>query len=363
MKIQTMPNILIFLLLSALGVLLSASDWHPVRIVMSDGTAMDGEIALMGARPLTINSSPEKRSVARKIHFEDLLSLSQTVESAAMERPWMYKESGKNERIYFDGKYPLVNFKTNLLLVNGEQLSGHIITLPLRFRDPRKKIRKLFLSRQIKGKEGETLESLLYPEKIVFLENKPKEGASITGSVSGLGILQQVHALDRKRNVMTEARIKGNTFTFPLLLPGTYDLTVLTDRHILTGFQGDDPVPPELEKNFRLADDFFPDRRILRRSGTRTLVYKRRTDFHHAARHVKGGVLWHLEVWNWHYLPAGNEWKLDTRNMLLRIKQSAGERNRAISLADELSNVEPGKTLILNGTSALGTPLPGEDAK
>ncbi|MBQ7178909.1 MAG: hypothetical protein IJS08_15945 [Victivallales bacterium] len=316
---------------------LFAAETHNALVTFSNGTSVEGKLSIMGSRPLYINTSKDTRTKDRKVELEDIVSITQKVEQATMERPWMYKESGKTDKIYFEGEYPLLNFETELLLVNGEVLRGHIISLPLRFKG--KGPSKLFLQRQIKGEVGQKLEDIEYVTSITF-ERKVLEAKAISGTVDSLGILQQVCAVDRERHFVQTARIQGNSFSFPQLLPGKYDIFVMTEDAVLAGFTGSGEIPEELQKNFSLADDFFKERFLLRLNETRTLVYKRRGgDFYHSKKHVGNGYIWHLEIWNWH--KAGDEWKLDSRDLPLRVKQKDDKAKRLYGIK-ALEAVEPG---------------------
>ena len=320
---------------------LFGAEVHNAMVTFSNGTSVEGKLSIMGSRPFYINTSKDTRTKDRKVELDDIVSITQKVEQATMERPWMYKESGKTDKIYFEGEYPLLNFETELLLVSGEVLRGHIISLPLRFKG--KGPSKLFLQRQIKGEVGQKLEDIEYVASITF-ERKVLEAKAISGIVDNNGHLLQACAVDRERHFVQTARIQGNSFSFPQLLPGKYDIFVMTEDAVLAGFTGSGEIPDELQKNFTLADDFFKERFILRIDGTRTLVYKRRADFYHSKKHVGKGYIWHLEIWNWH--KAGDEWKLDSRDLPLRVKQKDTKAKRLYGMK-VLEAVEPGTEIKL----------------
>ena len=329
-----MLKILIFLL----SVPLFAANVSEALITFSDGSTASGRLTVMGSRPLTINLQKDKRSRDRKIELSDIVLLTQKVEKASMERPWMFKESGKTDKVYFEGEYPLIHFETEILLVSGEVVRGHIISIPFRFKGNGPS--KLFLNRQIKGKNGQKMADLKYISKIAFPRKADSSARTVSGSVSGFGTLQEAAAVDRRRHVVVNAEIRGGCFLFPNLLPGEYDLFLLTEDAVLAGFSGTDRFPESLKADFKLADDFFRQRWLLLLDGTRTLVYKRRAEFHAAKKHVNGGFLWHLEIWNWH--TAGEEWKLDSRDMPLRRMQKGGEKNRTLYRLKSLSGIVPG---------------------
>ena len=102
-----MLKVLFFLL----SVPLIAATVPETLITFSDGSTASGRLTIMGSRPLTINQQKDKRSRDRKIELSDIVLLTQKVEKASMERPWMYKESGKTEKVYFDAYYFIENTK------------------------------------------------------------------------------------------------------------------------------------------------------------------------------------------------------------------------------------------------------------
>lgn len=326
------------LIIGLIFLTISASEWYPARVEMSGGDVLDGEIAMTGSRPLVINTDPDQRTVNRRVQFDDLLMISQIVEQRSVEKPWLYTESGKKDKTFLPGEYCFLNFKTELSLVTGEILRGHIISMPLRFRTPDGS-GKLFLGRQVKGKVATKAVEPEYISRITFLNHKPVGSGKISGTVKGCAELQECWAIDRKRGIMVSGKTQNDSYTFTNLLPGDYDIFLLTETEVMAGFIGTTDIPPQLAKVFPLADDFFRERWILALDDKRSLVYKRRADFYQANRHVKGGFIWHLEVWNWHC--ADDDWKLDRRNLVLRHKQTAAESNRRLLLVEKLCKVKP----------------------
>ena len=105
---------------------LAAPAPSPAVITLSDGTVLSGKLSIIGSRPLTLVPFGEDRQ--RMVLLSDILSIDHQIETNSMERPWVFKESGKAEKVYLDGQYPLLNFKTRITLVSGSVLSGHIIS-------------------------------------------------------------------------------------------------------------------------------------------------------------------------------------------------------------------------------------------
>ncbi|MDX9867083.1 MAG: hypothetical protein RBT78_04085 [Kiritimatiellia bacterium] len=334
-----------------------ASD--PAVAEWSDGAARAGEVRVIGSRPLTL--VPLGESVPRRYPLEDLLRIEQQTETAGMERPWVFKEAGRPEKVRLEGAYPLLNFRTCLTLSNGSMVTGHVISLALTL-DTGNGREKIFLQRQIRGAKGQRLEDVAYLRSLRLLDRAPAAGGgTLRGRVAGCGPLLSVTALDTRREGVLAARLTApDRFDFGTLLPGEYDVCVLTATHALFGLS--DAVPPgargepvqagDLEavrRVFPLADDFFNDRWVLALRGNRAcasaLVYKRRADYYEAERWTPGGFLWHLEVWRWHR--AGDEWKVDRRHILIRHKQKGGEANRLLVASPLLEAVRPGNDLDL----------------
>lgn len=333
---------------------LLAGRWETAKVEYSDGRKCEGKLSVMGSRPLTI--TPTGAKYQQKILLRDIISLRQTVREQSMNRPWIYKEAGKVEKMYLEGKYPFINFTTEIILTNGKVIRGDIVSVAFRFKGNGP--RKIFLTRQLKGKVGEKMEEVLYPVCISF-NNRKTAVKPIVIELQNSGKIQHATALDNEREVVRFGKINGSQIVFDDLLPATYDIYILTDSKVLGGLsntvpvktQQGSPLPAttlsELNKVFPLADDFFKERWLLAISGNtkfcKSLVYKRREKYYHSHKHTPGGWMWHLDIWSWHL--AGKEWKIDRRYIMVRHKQKGGEKVRNLYLVEKLGAVKPGASL------------------
>lgn len=334
-----------------------AGERVPAEVTFSDGSALAGTVEVIGSRPLTISPTDAKRQ--QTFHLKDLRWIRHETETATLERPWTFAESGRHDKIYLDAPpYPLLNFRTTLGLVNGEEVAGHLISLAFRVRHEEGRD-KFFLKRQIRGQGGQQLGEIVYPTLIRFPEHLPAEAKTLGGTITGAGRLIEVRAHDIERRQVVVARVQGDRFEFGKLLPGRYDLAALTSDYVLCGFSqatpsakpAERPLPDNaragIEEAFPKADDFFNDRWVLALRGhqdyAKTLVYKRRAKYYASEKHTPGGYLWHLEVWSWH--SPETEWKLDQRFILVRRRQTGQEATRKLVLLDELTGVEPGAAI------------------
>lgn len=327
-------------------------------VVFSDAAAASGTLRLYGSRPLTI--APTGSDYQRQVRLADVAAIAHRPETATLERPWTFKENGLNEKLYFEGEYPLLNFRTTIDLVDGSRLEGHLLAAVFELRDPDGGKRKVFLQRQLKGRKGQQLADLVYPVAIRFPEHQPAAARGLSGRLEGAGKLFSATAVDLEREQVVFARVAGTGFDFGPLLPGRYDLCLATDTSVLLGLGDAAPAaaagPPlqdgdlaAARKVFPLADDFFRDRWLLTLAGNRSfakaVVYSRRADYYEADKFTPGGWLWHLEVWRWHF--AEPEWKLDKRQLLIRHRQVGGEAVRRLYLVPSLAGIEPGRELLL----------------
>lgn len=332
---------------------ISAARRQTVEIELSNGRQVSGKLSLMGSRPLTI--TPTGGKYQQKILLSDIISINQIIREQSMNRPWIYKEAGKIDKMYLEGSYPFINFTTEILLANGKVVRGDIVSTAFRFSG--KGFRKLFLTRQIKGKTGEKMSDLVYPLRIKF-GNRRTLVEPITINLQNAGKIQGAAALDNEREVVRFGKINGSRIVFADLLAADYDIYILTDANVLGGLSDAAPaelrgktLPPdalaELKKVFPLADDFFSERWILGLSGNpkfcKTLVYKRREKYYHSDKHTPGGWMWHLDIWSWHL--AGGKWKINRRYIMLRHKQKGGEKIRNLFLVKALGAVKPGTEL------------------
>ncbi len=345
----------ITIIFSFLMLSVSAAKWQEAEVELSDGRIISGKLARMGVRPLTI--TPTGAKYQQKILLSDIISLSQIVKEQKMNRPWLYKEAGKVEKMYLEGTYPFINLTTEVVLTNGKVIRGDIVSVAFKFTG--KGLRKIFLTRQIKGKAGEKMSDMVYPSRIKFT-NRKTSVKPVTISLINAGKIQSATALDNEREVVRFAKINGNRIIFDDLLDADYDIYILTDTNVLGGLSDSAPqalqgealpadAMTELKKQFPLANDFFNDRWILDISGNtkfcKTLVYKRRAKFYHSDKHTPGGWIWHLDIWSWH---LAGKWKIDRRYIMVRHKQKGGENIRDLFLVKALGGVKPGTELNIN---------------
>jgi len=344
----------LFTIVFALFVILSASAarWQEAEVELSNGERIPGKLSRMGVRPLTI--TPTGAKYQQKILLSDIISLTQLVKEQKMNRPWIYKEAGKIEKMYLEGTYPFVNFITEVVMTNGKVVRGDIVSVAFKFTG--KGLRKIFLTRQIKGKVGEKMSDLVYPVKILF-NNRKTSVEPITISLTNAGKVQSATALDNEREVVRFGKVNGSKIVFDDLLTADYDIYILIDTNVLGGLSDSAPkklkgeaLPSdaltELKKVFPLANDFFNERWILDLSGNtkfcKTLVYKRREKYYHSDKHTPGGWMWHLDIWSWH---LAGKWKIDRRYIMVRHKQKGGEKIRSLFLVKALGAVKPGAEL------------------
>lgn len=344
---------LITIIYSLLVVLpVSAARWQAVEVELSNGKRISGKLTRMGVRPLTI--TPTGAKYQQKILLADIISLTQIAREKKMNRPWIYKEASKIDKMYLKGTYPFINFTTEVVMTNGKVVRGDIVSAAFKFTGPG--LRKIFLTRQIKGKVGEEMSDLVYPVRIKFA-NRKTTVKPITISLQNAGKIQSATALDNEREVVRFGKIDGSKIIFDDLLAADYDIYILTDSNVLGGLSNSTPkklkgeaLPPdaltELKKVFPLANDFFNDRWILALSGNKkfckTLVYKRRAKYYHSDKHTPGGWMWHLDIWSWH---LAGKWKIDRRYIMVRHKQKSGEKIRSLFLVKALGSVKPGAKL------------------
>lgn len=330
----------------------SAARWQAAEVELSNGKRVSGKLARMGVRPLTI--TPTGAKYQEKILLKDIISITQIVKEQKMNRPWIYKEAGKIEKMYLEGTYPFVNLITEVVMTNGKVVRGDIVSVAFKFTG--KGLRKIFLTRQIKGKVGEKMGDLVYPVRIKF-NNLKTSVKPITIKLTNAGKIQSATALDNEREVVRFGKINGSKIVFKDLLTADYDIYILTDTNVLGGLSNSAPkksqgeaLPSdaltELKKVFPLANDFFNDRWIIALNGNtkfcKTLVYKRREKYYHSHKHTPGGWMWHLDIWSWH---LAGKWKIDRRYIMVRHKQKGGEKIRSLFLVKTLGAVKPGAEL------------------
>jgi hypothetical protein len=261
-------------------------------------------------------------------------------------------EDGSREKVYTGESYPKRDYLTEITLRNGQVHRGDIVAVLYVYPEGVEKPKRAFLRKREQGEIGETLDDLAYVETVQFAVPAPREEAERVGillAVSPAGAAYEVHALprERDRSVAGAPDLVPGLFRFPGLLPGRYDLAVVTDREIFlslaVGREGGRPLTSEelAEVRARVAEiaDFFEDREVLQgvREGEKIRILVRKT---RTGPTSMGGerTFRRYEVWSLHR--GGDRWLVDNRSYLWREHGEQPPPLREVILTEKLGSVD-----------------------
>jgi len=210
-------------------------DWRPAVVELSDGTAIVGEVYIPQG-VLRIYNEAQQRYY--NVKLTAMKRLETVVEQEYMDKKWLWREDGRDEKVYTGEVYPVRKFRTRVTFHDDGVLEGHIIGRTLYVRSGGER-QRLALVRKMEGKVGEELGDLVYVSSVTF----PGEGTGVMGSLTGHvetpldERLLGMRAINREAEFCIEGKVTGDgDFSFADCIEGTYDLVAITDRAIYLYF-------------------------------------------------------------------------------------------------------------------------------
>ncbi len=328
----------LFLALFFLPVALScqaygAEDAREGSVLLSNGERIFGTIRLSGDRTLRVQSEGKLLS----LHLDQVKMVRIASTKEEMAQKWFFPEDGNAEKEFVVVPYPIRHLEAVISLSDGCVVKGHIYTTTLFVAGP-EATRRFVLSLRQHGKEGESLESLVYVAEIVFDDNV-SERPDVDGMISAYAVpdggtpgvkdetaLHTAEATDMDLIVMTRPGLfsvtgeldkSGATFTFQAL-PGNKNILALrsgaTIRVSWPAIEFES-LRDRVEDILADVKDSFNSRELLGAFHDKDegaiyalLLLSRKIG---ATQHEQAGQPWRLEVWRW-LCPKGDE----ERNLL-----------------------------------------------
>ena len=303
------------------------SERVPGTVTLSDGTVLDGLVRTTRGKPLRIVESDTGRRLDFNLDQIKRIRVHVTLEEQV--KKWRWVEDGSREKVETGETFPKREFETEVVLRTGQVHRGTSVTVLYVYEEGREKPKKAFLRKQHVGDVGKTLEDLVHVESVEFGGEEPDAAAAamLSLEVAPAEALVTAHAMPRGRDRSQEGirtRTPGRAM-FPGLLPGTYDLALVTPDRILValavgesgGKTPSEAVLAELRSRVAEIPDFFEIRELLFavREGkkVRALVRKTRT-----GKTSMGGdrEFRRWEIWSMH--KGGDRWLVDTRSYVWR---------------------------------------------
>ncbi len=305
----------------------AAIEWLPATVHLSDGSALVGRVAVPGDSILIHVEAQGRRFSVR---LAEMQAIENVIETQSMERKWIFKESGLDDKIYTGEHFPVRHYLTNVTFHDGRRLSGHMIAKTL-YVEANEERHRFILRQKQEGDVDEDLTDLTYVRSVVFSD----EGAGARGTIEGAlelpfgEQLQKVLAINRDKLFSVEARFNANAGTFRVgdCTEGTYDIVVVTNKAIYAGFSRerdegagrlDSEAVADIQPWVDKLRDFFHSQKILYGAGNRerafVLIWKERR-----GGTTLGGLerLHRYDVWAMHKPKA--EWQIEKRMYLWRV--------------------------------------------
>jgi len=140
-------------------------DAFPGVIELSNGKQLPGGLYTTREKPWIVWNEATKSW--RRVPFVTLLSISAVVEQERMELRWRWKGMGEPEKVFTGKKYPLRRLHWKFKLIDGSVVEGSTKGQPVWVELRGKVAGPFVLHERMKGKDGQTLDELVYVRKIV----------------------------------------------------------------------------------------------------------------------------------------------------------------------------------------------------
>ena len=233
-------------------------------VQFSNGDTLTGAISMIGGAEFTLHVGGQWR----KIPLAQVQEIRLAPEQEEMAQNWRFVEAGQTRKETEGKPYPLRQLRASVVLAGNQVVTGHLYTAVLYVEGPEKTEKVVLLAKQ-RGKEGETLESLVYPARVWFSDSAaPSEkGVQLELYVSGPVQFAELAALTRGGLIRLEGEKAGpaNEFRLPSPYGQELFLAVKTGERIVVGWPPEpNPALAKLVRNtLPSAGDFFDERQVL----------------------------------------------------------------------------------------------------
>lgn len=141
-------------------------------ITLNNNTSFKGQIWTTPATPLRVWVDAEK--TYRDIDFDSIKKIDVIVDAQTMEDDWRWLKEGSDKKILSGKKYPNVELRYHLTLLNDKSIEGGVVA-PIYIDDGRKP-RALALYKKYKGQLDQSLADVAY---IKTIELQPGSAAAV----------------------------------------------------------------------------------------------------------------------------------------------------------------------------------------
>jgi hypothetical protein len=314
-------------------------------VQFSNGDTLAGAISMTGGAEFTLHIGDQLRTIP----LAQVQEIRLVPEQEEMAQKWRFVEAGQARKQTEGKPYPLRQLRASVVLAGNQVLTGHLYTTALYVEGPENTAKVVLLAKQ-RGKEGESLESLVYPARVWFTDPAaPSEkGVQLKFNVSGAARFAELAALTHGGLIRLEGEKAGqaNEFRLPPPYGQALFLAVKTGDRITVGWPGEpnQALAELVKKTLPLAGDFFDERKVLGvyhdqpnsdlyalvlfwRKGTTTLAEQRSQP-------------WRVGVLRWKYEPAGPRLMLAGQGYFFRGIVAKNQAVPTVELSAQLWNVK-----------------------
>lgn len=334
------------------GLLFAAEAGRPGVIQFSNGEELEGRISLTPNTVFTLHGQTQIWTVA----LDQVREIRCGPEKEELVRGWRFPEAGQTRKEFSGSPYPIRHLETTIL-TGKDTLRGHLMTTVLYVEAP-ERTRKVILYAKQRGKEGESLDELTYPTRIVLHPpaESPEHGRSIRIPWAGAeDAPADLAALTRPALVQLAGQ--RNPKTHDYLLPPTLGQRVFLALKSGATIQAGWPAAVNLALTAQVsnalaqAKDFFDGRALLgvfRESASSEDIYALILLSRQGATTLSGDRTqpWRLSVWRWKCDPADSRLMLAGRGDFFRgIMAAKGESLPPVIISDALWNISQDDTV------------------
>jgi hypothetical protein len=413
----------VFALLASMGDTRSTRIEQPgarAAVYFSDGKVLTGEISLTPGRTFKLNipkagklkttdmvtGQDVQYGKVRRFGFEPVREIRFYPEKEEMARKWKFTEQTKYDektakadyspaaKAYSGRPYPLRYLAATVIFNSGESMEGHLYTTAV-YLETEEKTHRLILRSKQRGKEGTTLDELVYVRRIKLLDEgmhvAPKVTVKFTDMRFGPSDAVQAVTKESLTPIPTKVTNSNDTCVVESAFGEKFYLAVRKDGKYIVGW------PEEQDKElFALAQDhlkrhrdFYNDKELLgvvksptaprsdqdrlpgygsglrrdeRRDGHEvlTLVNLRRkvAPTHFGAIGGEwdkklGTVVepWRLSIWRWKYDKANQELILSCRGTFFRVILLPKDPTPEVIISEKLWQLQQKDDTVIVGQS------------
>jgi hypothetical protein len=381
--------------LTAVGQAAGKDGPRPAVVSLSNGEVFTGDISLTPGRSFKLNvpkagelktsdmvtGQDVQYGKVRTFAFAPVREIRFYPEREEMTRAWRFVETTKYEektgaadyspaKKEFSGRpHPVRYLAATVTFESGESLQGHLYTTTIYLKTKNKTLHWVLRSKD-QGKEGQSLDNLVYVEQIRMLDPQKDMAAQVKVKLTGvkLGPKDAVQALTRESMTPVPTRITGeDTCTVASTFGEDFYLALRQGGKYVVGWPArkDTELFTLAQDHLERARDFYNERQllgaILSPDGREvlTLVNLRRrvapTNFGQIGGEwdkERGALVepWRLSIWRWKYDRQNKELALATRGTFFRLIFLPKDPTPQVELSESVWRMQRQGDTVIVGT-------------